>query len=273
MKPKCLGICLFYNDEDIVDEAIQHLLRNNHDVIVWNHGSNDNTQGVIDRYKNHILAQHFLPRSFDFYKLFEHVSKYIIETYVKQYDWISFPESDEFLEGPLRDKSYYEYVRDVFESPYDWIQFNNLVFWFTEKDDSNISMVRERIKHYSFWGDCGPRVYAWKAAAMNVREFNHNPANGMRYPLLFNTCHYQVRSREHLIKRIESRVGLSKGAANYHFDYMKNNISKLYIDSNQLNFDNGGNLSLEQVFDWSKYVYGSYEELIKQLEQSGNPPL
>lgn len=119
---------------------------------------------------------------------------------------------------------------------------------------------------YSIWKDCGPRVYAWKASAMNIREFNHNPALGERFPTLFNTCHYQVRSEAQLIKRIESRLGLSQGAKNYHFDYMKNNIKDLYIKSNSLHYDDGGNLSLDQTFDWSKYVYGSYEKLMEQLK-------
>lgn len=266
MNPKCLGICLFYNDEDIVDEAIEHLLENNHEVIVWNHGSTDNTQLAIDRYKNQIRSMHFLPRSFDFYKLFEHVSKYVIEHYRDQYDWISFPESDEFLEGPSRNKSYYDYVCDVFHSPYDWVQFNNIVYWFTDADDANITSVRQRVRHYSIWKDCGPRVYAWRASAMNIREFNHNPALGNRFPTLFNTCHYQVRSEEQLIKRIESRLGLSQGAKNYHFDYMKNNMKDLFIKPSSLHYDDGGDLSLDQIFDWSKYVYGSYERLMEQLK-------
>ena len=67
--PKCLGICLFYNDEDIVEDAILHLLKNNHEVVVWNHGSTDNTQAMIDKFINRIVAQHFLPREYDFYKI------------------------------------------------------------------------------------------------------------------------------------------------------------------------------------------------------------
>lgn len=265
--PKCLGICLFYNDEDIVEDAILHLLKNNHEVVVWNHGSTDNTQAMIDKFSNRIVAQHFLPREFDFYKIFEYISSFVITNYASSYDWISFPESDEFLEGPSRSKSYFDYICDVYNSRYDWVQFNNIVYWFTSADDVTIKNPRERIKYYSIWKDCGPRIYAWRASSMNIREFNHNPAIGERYPVLFNTCHYQVRSEQHLIKRINGRVGLTKGNQNYHFDYMRNNIKDLFISPDSLNYDNGDELSLDQVFDWTKYVYGSYERLIDQMSK------
>jgi glycosyltransferase involved in cell wall biosynthesis len=271
-KPRCLGICLFYNDDDIVADAITHLLENNHEVVVWDHGSNDNTAAEIDRFAPHIRERHFLPRSLDFSKIFEHVSRHVIENYAHQYDWISFPESDEILEGPDRKKSYYEHVCDVVQSPYDWLQFSNMVFWFTEKDDVAEKSPRKRIRHYSIWKDCQPRVYAWRASHMNIRVWNTNAIPGKKYPINFNTCHYQVRSEAHMFKRIESRVGLSNGLANFHFDYMANNIKDLYIRSNQLHFDDGiSDLSLEQIFDWRKYVYGTYQRLLDQLNEAKPP--
>ena len=265
-KPRCLGICLFYNDDDIVEDAIKHLLENNHEVVVWDHGSNDRTAEMIDKFNPHIRERHFLPRSFDFYKLFEHVSRYVIDNYAAQYDWISFPESDEILEGPDRKKSYYEHVCDVIESPYDWLQFENMVFWFTEKDRPEEPSPRKRIRHYSIWADCAPRVYAYRASRMNIRQFNHNPAKGSKYPVHFNTCHYQVRSERQMLKRIQSRVGLSRGAANFHFDFMEMNKAKLYIPAEKLHFDDGiSELSKEQTLNWQD-VYGTYDALMEQLK-------
>jgi hypothetical protein len=248
-----LGICLFYNDDDIVTDAIQHLLENNHDLVVWDHGSNDHTAQVLDRFDRHIRARHFLPRSFDFYNLFEHVSRHVIEHYASDYDWISFPESDEFLEGPDRTKSYYGHVCDVVDSPYDWVQFDNIVFWFTDRDDRTEPSPRRRVRHYSIWADCPPRVYAWRASRMNVRRFNHNPAEGTKYPVHFNTCHYHVRSEEHLVKRLEGRIGLAKDRMNVHFDSMERNRALMRIPADRLNFDDGiRDLSKVQTFDWTQ---------------------
>lgn len=254
MTPRCLAICLFFNDDDIVEDALTHMLENNHELVVWDHGSDDGTAAAIDRFAPHIRERHYLPRSFDFYKLFEHVSRHVMEHLAPEYDWISFPESDEFLEGPDRRKPYYDHVCDVVESGFDWLQFRNINFWFTEEDDLAILSPRRRIKHYSIWLDCPPRVYGWRARQMTVRWFNHNPALGRRYPILFNTCHYPVRSLSHMDKRERGRVGLSRGAENGHFDAMVRNRHLMQIPADLLHRDDGGELSLVPTIDW-KAIY------------------
>jgi glycosyltransferase involved in cell wall biosynthesis len=264
--PRCLGICLFYNADDIVEDAVKHLLENNHELVVWDHGSTDRTAEILDRFNPYIRERHFLPSSFEFYKLFEHVSRHVIATYASEYDWISFPESDEFLEGPDRQDSYYKYVCDVVDSPYDWVQFNNMVFWYTDKDNPEEPSPRKRVRHYSIWANCGPRVYAWRARCMNVRWFNHNPAAGMKYPVNFNTCHYQARSEEQMTKRIHCRIGLTRGALNFHFAFMELNQDKLRIPADRLHLDDGiHDLSKVQTFDWSE-VYGTLEAFQKQMQ-------
>lgn len=263
-KPRCLAIALFYNDDDIVADHLEHMLNNNHDVVVWDHGSNDRTPDVLDKFRGAIRGLYFMPRSFDFYKIFAHVSRYVMEHYAKDYDWISFPESDEFLEGPDRTKSYYDHVCDVVDSPYDWLEFRNQVFWYTSADDASIVSPRARIKHYSLWPDCPPRVYAWRARAMNERVFNHNPALGVKHPTLFTTCHYQFRSEAQAQKRIEGRMGLRRGVSNYHFDYMALNRELLRIDPSRLHYDDGGELSLTPSINWPD-VYGSYRGLMEKI--------
>jgi Glycosyl transferase family 2 len=265
-KPRCLGICLFYNDDDIVEDAITHLLENNHEVVVWDHGSTDHTSRMIDKFNPFIRERHFVPRSFDFYQIFEHVSRHVINHYVQDYDWISFPESDEILEGPDRTKSYFEHVCDVVESSHDWLQFDNMLFWFTSEDDKAESSPRKRIRHYSIWQDCPPRIYAWRASSMNVRWFNHNPPLGNKYPINFKTCHYQWRSEAQLVKRIQGRIGLRRRGWNHHFDFMRINKDRLYIPAARLHFDDGvSELSCRQTINWHD-VYGSYDALIEQMK-------
>lgn len=268
--PRCLGIGLFYNDEDMVRDALDHLLENNHDLVVWDHGSTDGTAAVLDEYNSHFVERLFLPREFDFYKLFETVSRHVLKNYTSKYDWISFPESDEILEGPDRSKSYYEHIREVYDSPYDWVQFNNMVYWFTSEDDPSITLPVQRVRRYCIWADCPPRVYAWRSSAMNIRKFNHNAANGEKYPLHFNTCHYQMRSEEQMKKRIRDRMGLRKGGKNFHFDYMARNISGLYVKPEDLHYDDRkSDLNLKEIFDWST-VYGSYDQLCEQLKEESS---
>ncbi len=252
--PRCLAIALFYNDDDIAADHLRHMLDNNHDVVAWDHGSTDGTSAVLDQFKGELLGRHYLPREFDFYNVFEHVSRYVMDNLAAQYDWISFPESDEFLEGPDRTMSYYEHLCAVHDSAFDWIQFINMVYWFTDTDDMSIVSPRARVKHYSPWLDCPPRIYAWRAKAMNVRIFNHNEPLGRRLPVPWVTCHYQWRSEAQALKRIERVRGLRRGGSNVHFDNMTE-LEKLRIPSERLWLDDGGELKRSPLVDFRR-LYG-----------------
>ena len=47
---RMLGIIMAYNDEDCIHNAIKCLLKANHEVHVFNHGSTDSTRNVILNY-------------------------------------------------------------------------------------------------------------------------------------------------------------------------------------------------------------------------------
>ena len=126
---------LCYNDGDLLEESISHLLEQNHDLVVWDHGSTDETPEVLDRFRPDCREVRRIPREFDFYELYEEMSRHLIESYVSEYDWISWPDQDEFLEGPARDRSYYDYLVEAEGSGVDWIEFRNFNYWWTDEDD------------------------------------------------------------------------------------------------------------------------------------------
>jgi hypothetical protein len=248
---------LFYNDDDIVYDNIKQLLDNNHDVIVFNHGSTDNTSNVINSLKSELLEIVDIDREkIGLYGVFEFVSRYVMDNYCKYYDWVSFPESDEFLEGPDRKKSYYEYILEAIDSEYAYIQFENYVFWYTEKDDNSIISPIQRVKHYCIKAYGTSRIFSWRSSSMNIRRFNHNPTIGKRYPTLFKSRHYQIRSDEHMNKRLfGSRFKMENGKSNIHNKSMIDNIDKMVIPSDMLYFDNGTDeLVNDQKFNW-KIIY------------------
>ena len=43
-----LAVILFHNDQEIVNEQIEHMINNKHDIIIFNHNSNDKTQELIE---------------------------------------------------------------------------------------------------------------------------------------------------------------------------------------------------------------------------------
>ena len=129
MSIKCLTTLLFHNDEDLVEDQIQYYKHlNKQDLIVFIHNSSDKTTELVNKYKDDILCIYELTDQVIFkhndvhsiiYQILgkscdinsyipKHVKlsndKYINFNYANAYDWISFPESDEFLEGPDRTK-------------------------------------------------------------------------------------------------------------------------------------------------------------------------
>jgi glycosyltransferase involved in cell wall biosynthesis len=253
---RLLGVLLCYNDGDLVEDAVRYLREQGHDLVVWDHGSTDETAEVLRGLSPELVELQTVPRSVDFYGLYQAMSAHLLEKYVPRYDWISWPDQDEFLEGPDRAQPYREWLAEVVASPYDWIQFNNYNFWWTEADDPNVERAIDRVRHYSLFSDCGPRIRAWRASATNVREFNHNPPQGERYPQLFNLRHYPMRSAAQMARRLQvDRAGLRRGGTNFHYDNMTSWPERLVIPAEKLHFDGGGELDPSVIFDW-RSVYG-----------------
>jgi len=172
---KLLGVLLCYNDADILEDAILHLLEHNHDLVVWDHGSDDGTAEVLDKYEKHFRERKYVPRSFDFYNLYPEMSRNLIKNYVKKYDWISWPDQDELLEGPDRTKKYDKWLKEIHKQGHDFIQFNNYNYWFTTADNALEPSPAERVRHYSLFPDCAPRIRAWRASKTNIRARKLQP--------------------------------------------------------------------------------------------------
>ncbi|HMK94378.1 MAG TPA: glycosyltransferase family 2 protein [Candidatus Limnocylindrales bacterium] len=260
LNPRCLCVLLCYNDGDVLEDVILHMLKNHHDIIVWDHGSDDETSQVLDKYDSKFVERKYLPRSLDFYDLYPNMSQNLIKNFINRYDWISWPDDDEILEGPDRTKTYYEHICDVYHSRYNYIQFNNFNYWFTEKDDKTIASPVQRIRHYSLFPDCPPRIRSWRASVTNIRKFNHNPLEGEKYPVNFNLRHYPMRSYDQMLRRInKDRANLQRGEMNFHYNNMKKDLSKLIIKPEQLLSDDGvSDLKHRAKYNWRE-IYG-YEE-------------
>lgn len=257
-RPRALGVLLCYNDADILGDAIEWLAANNHDIIAWDHGSDDGTAEVLDAYRGALVERRSIPRDFDFYRLYPTMSANLLENYVGKYDWVSWPDQDELLEGPWRDRTYYEYVTEVFNSPFDWVQFNNYNYWFTSEDNPRLTSPVQRVRRYCLFPDCALRIRCWRASATNIRHFNHNPPNGRKFPLHFNLRHYPMRSHLQMLKRIQKdRSNIQRGEANYHYNNMRAAIDRMIIPAQKLHFDDGReDLDHKPIFPWRREIYG-----------------
>jgi glycosyltransferase involved in cell wall biosynthesis len=258
---RCLGVLLCYNDGDLLEESITYLLSQDHDVVAWDHGSTDETPRILERFRRDLREIRRVPREFDFYELYPAMSRHLIENYVRDYDWISWPDQDEFLEGPVRDRSYYQYLVEAHESGIDWIEFRNFNYWWTDEDDPSVAAATRRVRHYSLRPDCPPRIRAWRARVTNIREFNHNPLDGTPSPRLFNLRHYPMRSPSQMEARVlRDRAGLRRGEMNFHYENMAQRLESLRIPAAALHFDDGTtDLDPDPIFDWGG-IYGHAPE-------------
>lgn len=256
---KALALVLFHDDEDIVIPQLNYMIQNNHDIIVFSHNSVDKTDELIKNFNNkRIIDKHFISAEVKFKgnHVFKYIDKYV-EPYLKNYDWITFIESDEFLEGPDRKKSYYEYLCDVAKTDATYVMFESFVFWYTEKDDNNIKNPIERMKYYCYDSKCAKKIYAWKASVPRKNVYNHSPPKiKIQSELIFKTRHYEGRSKEHIRKKLMDRVKqFPSGGINHHYKIMYDNISKLDLKAEQLHYDNGTDeLIYDNKINWRKYI-------------------
>jgi hypothetical protein len=256
-RPRLLGVLLCYNDGDMLAESLEHLLNNQHDLVVWNHGSTDETATVLARFKHQLLEVTNISREVDFYDLYPLMSKHLLTQYVSRYDWISWPDQDELLEGPTREKSYSAYLEEAVASRHSWIEFHDFVYWFTEGDDPAIASTTARVRHYSLARHGSPKIRSWRASATNIRWFNHNKAEGSKYPAMFNLRHYPMRSAAQMQRRLAvDRAGLQRGPVNHHYENMKSKQPALHIQASELHYDDGAaELDRAMKFNWTD-IYG-----------------
>lgn len=217
-----LGVVLTYNDDDIAVEIIDHLLANDHQVVVWDNGSDDATWDVLRERAQDLLELRQVPQSeIGLYEIYGAMSRHLLDRYVRDYDWVSWPDSDELLLAVDLSMPYGEFVDRLVASRYDWVRFRNWNFWWTEDDDPRVPSPIRRIRHYAPRDACAPRIRAWRAAKTNLRWFNENPVDGRRYPRLANLCHYPMRGRDEAIKKLRTRAGIQRGESNWHYNKLQ----------------------------------------------------
>ncbi len=253
---RLLGVLLCYNDADVLEPVIRHLVRNRHDLVVWNHGSEDETHEICLRHMGRgIVDYQVIDRvEVPFEQLYGACSRYVMAKYADRYDWVSWPDQDELLEGPDLTRPYHEQVAEFLASAHDWIEFDNFVFWFTAADDASRDDPTERIRHYSLYRSASPRIRAWRMAAMNERRMgNSNPPGGSRAPLNWPLRHYPMRSIEQARRRSthdRNQPGFQRGDKNWHYQRFREDEDSLRVPPERLHRFDGTRLDPEVVWEF-----------------------
>jgi glycosyltransferase involved in cell wall biosynthesis len=250
-----LAILLCYNDDDVLDPVIRHLVANRHDVVLWNHGSEDRTEEIALSWLGRgAIEYQALDRSeVPFKDLYGICARYLVAAYGGEYDWLSWPDQDEILEGPDLSRPYHEQVSELLASGGDWVEFDNFVFWFTAEDDARIADPVERIRRYNLYV-CPPRIRAWRFSKTNERRLgNSNPIDGVKAPVNWPLRHYPMRTIAQARRRAHhdrNQPGFQFGDKNWHYETFRDDDAALLVPAEKLHVFDGRTLRRDVTWEF-----------------------
>lgn len=266
-----LAVLLCYNDDDMLAPVIEHLAAERHDVVVWNHGSEDGTDGIARSYLGRGVVEYQLLDRWEvpFADLYGACAAYLVATYGGRYDWLSWPDQDEILHGPDLSRPYHEQVTEAMAAGHDWVEFDNFVFWYTDRDDPAERDPVRRIRHYCLYESASPRIRAWRFDLTNERRLgNSNPLPGTQAPQRWPLRHYPMRSAAQARRRAHhdrNQEGFQRGDKNWHYQRFREDESALVAPAERLHVFDGSRLDPEITWRF-------YERPAEPAAAAGDPP-
>lgn len=224
-KMNILGVIPAYNEEDCVGVAVRALLRMCNHVIVFNHGSADDTKTIaLDAGAHEIRyldRKEFPARREDgvqSFALWRHIA---LEIRRSGYDWVVWSDADDFMRKPDGALPAHEDIEAVAAQGYQVIRPLLRFFHRTRQDIPDKSYLR-RMRYYSLHPDFhSPR--AWQVpltpldppAGMHIQDPAIQPKKCPHYlfwpegtKVLNNKwlldC-YPFRSQEQAIRKVAAR--------------------------------------------------------------------
>ena len=272
-----------YNEEDIIEEVINHLLSQGIELVILDNGSIDDTFDICKKYvgKGLLKLEKFETDSWNASLFKEMLYHMAIE---QKPDWVILNDADELLECPKNEINLKNAIENVDKHGCNLIQFNRFDFFMTNEDKSEISSVKERMMYYSYQGDYVYRIWKYFPGIRIGDTAGHYPIFPENHPYRvyrekFIMRHYPFRTNKQASKKMVGRTrgsgkAKNKVSLNGHYkkiisqDYTKKFDSSLlskYEDSNwnyNLNF---------QPFE--TFIPPKREELFTADGFLRNPPL
>ena len=198
---RIVAILAAYNEADIIEEALEHLISNGIDVHFIDNASTDETRQIAQAFLGRgVVAVEELP-SVDgrFHWASILVRKQEIARSVEA-DWLIHQDADEFRESPWTGMRLAEAIGRVDAAGFNAIDFAVVDFWPTENDAPGNEAIRNSLTGFQ-WGSSFNRVQVrcWKKSAHAVdlvSSGGHDASFDDRrvFPLRFLLRHYPIRS-------------------------------------------------------------------------------
>jgi glycosyltransferase involved in cell wall biosynthesis len=201
-----------YNDEDIVEELIQHIKNENLHLVVFDNGSTDDTLNICKKFLNNGIDKLFSIGSNSWELSRDLRIQYDLALTLSP-DWVIRFDSDEFLETGIKGINLHDGILEADKQGYNIIQFDWFNFFLTD-DDKKEGSTKDRLRYYSWASEFQFR--AWKVApGIRSEENPHLPIfpdflKYKIYPKKFVLRHYPFRSKLQAEKKLLARLAKIK---------------------------------------------------------------
>jgi len=206
---KIIGMLSVYNEEDVIQEVIEHLISQEIPLVVLDNGSTDQTYEICKKFlgKGILKLEQFKSESYQWDIILRMLYDMAL---VHSPDWVIRSDSDELLESGS-DLKLKDAINNADESGYTIIQFDRFDFFMTDDDNESANTVKEKFRYYSYQGDFIYRAWKYFPGIRIGDAGGHYPIfpSGLKYkisPKKFVLRHYPFRSKKQAELKIKYRV-------------------------------------------------------------------
>lgn len=252
-----VGMIATYNEEDIIEEIIDHLIFQGIDLVILDNGSTDDTYKKCKQFLGSGLLRLEKFETSNYCYQWDTILRALYDlALIYSPDWLIRSDADEFLESGIRNITLKESISDADQKGFNLIQFDRFDFFMTNKDDKNAKSIKNKMKYYSYHGDYLYRSWKFYPGIKIGYAGGHYPIfpNNLKYnvyPKKLVMRHYTFRSKEQAEKKMNGRIrGTSLGKTKEGLDaHTKNilqqdftktidyNLLAKFEDSKQWNYD------------------------------------
>jgi len=207
---RIVGMIPVYNEENIIEEVIQHLLSQGLDLVVLDNGSTDGSYEICKKFaeKGLITLNQVKTSKFDFPLILRILYDMAL---TRNPDWLIRSDQDEILESGIENLTLKEAIEQEDEKGCNLLQFDVFEFFATNDDNLSEKSIKDKFRYYSWQHDNAYR--AWKnIPGTNVEDkAGHYPVFpvGHNYklpPKKFVLRHYRFRNKDQAIKNNKERI-------------------------------------------------------------------
>jgi len=209
---KVIGMLPVFNDEDIVEEVIEHLISQGIELVVLDNGSTDDTYKICEKFLDHGILE---LKQFSTPTFIYHLGIILRMLYdmalTHSPDWIIKNDSDELLESGIQGLTLKDAISKIDSNGYNLIQFDRFDFYMTDNDDESTKSIKNKLHYYSCYGDYLYRAWKYFPGIRISDAGGHVPTfpDGYKYkinPQKFVLRHYPYRSVNQVKKKLLDRT-------------------------------------------------------------------